>query len=264
MPGRKLKAGKGARASILTRFIKPKQPIPNGDNNHRSNIILDSRFVNQKGQKYYYFTLEDNENGELLYGSEQYTKIIEEADTFFEGEYNTLHVKFEEPDTPWSESDARSLLLQDLIDGKVPLEPKSMSLQEIWSMHTVEYSLYDYEKFSGRVSSLRGIVKLLKRRKEQDQIAFNKFIDKHKKPSTHSSKGYIQWQGSDAQKQAIQDIKNGLLESMGYKKLYMDRDVYIEQFPFEDWSDKMRQEISKSKFIHSLKVLGKGYHRNKE
>ena len=69
-----------------------------------------------------------------------------------------------------------------------------MSLQEIWSIHTTEYSMYDYDKFSGRVSSLRSIVKLLKRRKEQDQLAYNKFVDKHK-PSTHSSKGYIQWQG---------------------------------------------------------------------
>ena len=30
MPPRKLKAGKGAKASILTRFIKPKQPFPAG------------------------------------------------------------------------------------------------------------------------------------------------------------------------------------------------------------------------------------------
>ena len=101
MPPRKLKAGKGAKASILTRFIKPKQPFPaGGDNTHRTNVILHSRFINQKGQKYYHFTLEDDENGELLYGSEQYTKVIEEVDTFFEGEYNTLSVKFEEPDTP--------------------------------------------------------------------------------------------------------------------------------------------------------------------
>ena len=48
----RLRPGKGAKASILTRFIKPKQ-VHNGDNNHRSEIQIVDRFTNNKGTEYY-------------------------------------------------------------------------------------------------------------------------------------------------------------------------------------------------------------------
>ena len=44
MAKKKLHAGTGAEASILTRFIKPKQPLPLGNKDHRSDIILDDKF----------------------------------------------------------------------------------------------------------------------------------------------------------------------------------------------------------------------------
>ena len=36
----KLRPGVGARATILTRYIKPKQPLVGGDKKGRSEIIL--------------------------------------------------------------------------------------------------------------------------------------------------------------------------------------------------------------------------------
>jgi hypothetical protein len=37
-------AGKGAKASVLTRMIKPKQHLPNNDKNHRSEVIIEDHF----------------------------------------------------------------------------------------------------------------------------------------------------------------------------------------------------------------------------
>jgi hypothetical protein len=42
----------------------------------------------------------------------------------------------------------------------------------------------------------------------------------------------IQWQGSDAQKFAIQDIEEGKFEKLGYQELYGERKEYYNQFPF--------------------------------
>jgi hypothetical protein len=56
MPKRKrqLCAGKGARATILTRFIKPKPTeIPSKD--HRSEAVLLDRFEDEKGKVCYQF-----------------------------------------------------------------------------------------------------------------------------------------------------------------------------------------------------------------
>ena len=79
---RKLRAGKGAKASMLTRFIKPDQPVPTKDN--RSDIILLEQFINTKGQLSCRFRYAaDDNNNPPMHALAQWVKTAQEGDEFF-------------------------------------------------------------------------------------------------------------------------------------------------------------------------------------
>lgn len=81
MPNRRLRAGVGAKATVLTRFIKPKQPLPGGDKQHRSEVVLIESVVDEKGKDAYSFKyLEDESEGMLLIANARYVRVEEEGD----------------------------------------------------------------------------------------------------------------------------------------------------------------------------------------
>jgi hypothetical protein len=55
MAKKQLVAGIGSKGSILTKFIKPKQPSPNGDKDsqHRSIVLLKEHFTTESGKECY-------------------------------------------------------------------------------------------------------------------------------------------------------------------------------------------------------------------
>lgn len=255
MPPRKLRAGKGARGTILTKFIKP--PQHNDEADHRTDVIIDSRYIDQKNKTYYKFRIaDDDEVGDILHGSSRLVKIVEEGDPeeFFDGP--PKNVVFEEPEIKWEDSEAYQLLKQDLNDGTVPTEvDPNMPTRSIYMMRP-EYAEYDPEKFSSRLSGLRAIVRRANTRAEEDEAAFLVFIANHP-ISLASSKGYPQWQGSEAQQFAKEDIKNKVHQQEdGYRKMYNLRPDIYGPFGFKAFSDKVRQEIRTAKFLHTLRVTG--------
>ena len=167
----------------------------------------------------------------------------------------------DEPAIKWKNSKAKQLLYKDIMNGRVPLEAKTangkstMSLKDIYN-HRPEFKEYHYSKFSSRLSSLRKTIKENNYRAELDQEAFNNYI-KHTKTASFSHKGYIQWQGSDAQELCRQDIKNGLHTTMSRMDLYGSRREYYENFPLDAFRDKVRQELRTAKYLHTLEVKGK-------
>ena len=170
--------------------------------------------------------------------------------------------EIEEP--KWKDSEARKLLYQDVLDGVVPLQAKdaqgrtTMKLKEIFSMHQ-EYSLFDYDKFSRRVSSIRAIVKKNKERSASDEQAFNTFVQNHDVSYFSNRGGYIQWQGSKAQELLKTDIDNGLLDTLSKQALWGSREEYSTNFPLKVFRDKIYQELRTAKYLHTLKVKGKHY-----
>ena len=61
MAKNKLNDGKGAEGTILTRFIHPKQPLPDDSNpNHRSDVIVEDRY-SEDDQWYYRLCYFDDE-----------------------------------------------------------------------------------------------------------------------------------------------------------------------------------------------------------
>jgi hypothetical protein len=253
-----LRPGKGAKASVLTRMINPKQHLPNNDKQHRSEVILEGRMENEKGVEVYSFRhVEDDSDGLLLHASTRYVKIVEEGERelFFDDEGEG-----EEGKIKWKDSEARQILYKDVKERVIPLEAKyndgtpTMTLEEIYASRP-EFAAYDYNKFSSRLATIRNTIKQLEERTDADEAAFATFADNH--PVSHyDRKGHIHWPGSRSQELAKADIEAGLLQQ-GYKPLYGSRPEYFMEFDFETFSDKVRQEIKTKKYLHTLKVRGK-------
>ena len=81
----------------------------------------------------------------------------------------------------WEKSKAKKILYNNIINGNVPLESKfedntsTMKLQDIYLMRP-EYAQYDYKKFSSRLSSLWKTISANQERAEDDQDAFELFV----------------------------------------------------------------------------------------
>jgi hypothetical protein len=169
--------------------------------------------------------------------------------------------KFKEPKIKWGNSQARELLYSDLREGRIPSDAKdangqsTMQLREIYVMRS-EYAEYAYQKFSSRLSTLRKILKKNNGRAEADQAAFDQYKSNHE-ISYFSHKGYIQWQGSDAQEFLLQDLEEGLHNVMRKKELWLSRPEYHTTFPLAAFRDFVYQEIRTAKYLHTLRVKGK-------
>jgi len=234
---------KGRKASILTKMIRPRRDMSTFVDGHRSDIIIEGSFLNNQGKLQYSFRLAEDENSPLLNASARYVKLHKDA--------------FQEPEIPWSESEAKCLLLKALLDRKIPWEPDpSMPTKDIY-MSIPELSLYDYRLFSGRLSSMRATVADAHERKVLDERLFRRF-KKDNPVSFKSYKGYPQWQGSDAQAFAKDDLKHNRHVTDGFKKMYNDNIDVNKPWPFAVYCDKLRQEIKTAKHLHTLEVEGKG------
>ena len=207
--GKKLRPGKGAKASVLTRMIKPPQPIQAKD--QRSDITLVEQFTNEKGKVCYRFrcTMDAEDGDSGLSCLAHWVRILQEGDQqdlFDPIQRMQKHSddKFIEPKIKWTDSKAKRILCKDVMNGLVPRfardeqNKSTMPLKDICNMHPDEYHHYDYNKFSSRLSGIRKSIEKKTDRATADQIAFDLYVANHN-VSLFSAKGYIQWQGSDVQ-----------------------------------------------------------------
>ncbi|KAL3912558.1 MAG: hypothetical protein SGILL_006831, partial [Bacillariaceae sp.] len=256
MAKKKLLAGIGAKGNCLTRYIRPMPHIPVGSEQQRSDIVIQGESDNKKK-----FIIKVGDDGLLI--TKRYVKLVEEGnlDNVFDvaaREERERQVKenAEKEPTKWKNSKAKELLYKDLQSGAVALkagEEPDLSTKEIYLMHPV-YSEYRYDLFSGRLSSLRKTLGEHLDRAAQDQESFLNYMTHNPLVSafTHTHE-YIQWQGSEAQRLAIKDVEDGVIETQGYRAAYDERVEYHE-FPFKVFRDKIRQEIRTGKYLHQLEV----------
>ena len=263
-----LRAGIEAEAEILTKMIRPQVEVPHKD--HRSRVVIVDR-VEEKGKYRFTFHFVGADENQFN-GSVQYVTIIKEGNpllffSIIETNKNSSN-KFPEPDIGWAKSRARKLLYMDVKTGMVPLHArvngKRTTDNTVVYMMEEEYNLWSYKKFSGRLAGIRRIINTKNGRAEDDQKAFDKFVENNE-VSTVSHKGYIQWQGSNAQRLLKKDIKDGTLYKYtkeNYPKhhkmqFWLTRPEYYDEFPLSVFRDKIRQEIGSAKYLHTLKVRGK-------
>jgi hypothetical protein len=69
--------------------------------------------------------------------------------------------------------------------------------------------------------------------------------------------GYIQWQGFQAQKRLLEDMKDDLHINLAKKDLHKSRPEYYENFPLDVFRDKIAEEIWTTKYMYTMKMKGK-------
>jgi hypothetical protein len=214
-------------------------------------VVLTDRDHDKAGKVIFRFPYEttDGDDATLLYANYQYVQVIQEGDPndLFDGpgEPQKEEEKHKEPKIKWKKSKARALLYEDVKKNVVTFDNNNkplMSLEEIYTMHE-EYAEYRFDKFRER------------RAEADDILVLELYISKHS-ISYSNWKGLIQWQGSGAQEAAKEDIANNMLQTIGYRQMYDNRSVYHQDFPFDDFRDKIRQEVRTGKYLHTLKVKG--------
>ena len=105
----RLRAGRGACATVLTKCIRLRQTVPAAG--HRSDIIL---LVEEDKNCTFHFRKDNdsgNEEAQILRAPCRLVKIVEEGDA------TLLFNKDEEPCIPWRKSEAKKLLEQDIRAG---------------------------------------------------------------------------------------------------------------------------------------------------
>jgi len=172
----------------------------------------------------------------------------------------------EEPKIKWKHSKAKALLQKDIMEGRVPLvatqnRRSTMALRTIYDSRP-EFAEYQYSKFSARLASLRKTIKDRNDRAALDQEAFDNFKQNHP-VSVSSAHGYIQWQGSEAQRLCQEDLANKVHDTMSRMDFWASRREYYENFPLNAFRDKVSQEIRTAKYLHTLKVKGKDGRKKK-
>ncbi|KAG7372514.1 hypothetical protein IV203_018657 [Nitzschia inconspicua] len=158
---KRLFPGIGAKCTILTRFMKPNGGLSK-EKDHRSIVVL-KEFFYEGHRLCFRFNLDGDDQQKIYHLNARYVRIDSEGgidDFFFEADKKKRHdgdavdkaeaimSKKKEPAIKWKHSRARQLLYQDIMDNKVPLDPKddlSLSLEDIFSMHA-EYAEYDFER----------------------------------------------------------------------------------------------------------------------
>jgi hypothetical protein len=80
--------------------------------------------------------------------------------------------------------------------------------------------------------------------------------------SAFSHKGFMQWQGSEAQELAKKDIAENLHITIGKQGLYGLQPDYYENFPLKDFRDKIYQEVGACAAKKYYNVKGKCHKAN--
>jgi hypothetical protein len=258
---RRLEAGVGAKCTILTKFIHPKKT--GLEEGHRTTCFLtESKTVrvNRRDQLCYFFV----EGDDQFYAVKSHFKVLEEGEKskFFDAAARNRPetVAFKEPKIKWRKSKAKRILYDFLRDGTVPLHAtdsngdSTMSVEDIFSL-SEEFGLYDPNKFEERLNRLRKGIVELDSRAATDRKAFDIYRKNHE-VSLYSHKGYIQWQGSDAQELLWDDIEAGKLDEMTKDELWRSRSEYQNEFPLFAFRKKVEQEIRTAKYVHTLREKG--------
>jgi hypothetical protein len=152
---KKLRAGVGVEADIITRYIAPKQPAAY-DKKHQSVVILIGRYEDEKQKIRYLFHLKCADYTEILHGLKQYIHISKEGDhsQIFEADIVAEEDEIKEPKIGRAKSRARKFFYKDVKEGNVALEPTTCYIHNIILSGGIRSFQVDWEAF-GKLSKPR-------------------------------------------------------------------------------------------------------------
>ncbi len=156
----------------------------------------------------------------------------------------------------WNEDHpARKLLYDELVAGRIPLDPNEMGPAEVYYNYsgTIEFQIegMDFDQtFRNRLRDLRKQVDRDKGRANEDEIALRIAFRNHP-PPTHNHRGEPQWNGSAAQRLLKEDMELEKHLVMKPSELRMTR-VEYQAYSKDTFRWKIQQEIKTKKYKYTL------------
>ena len=169
-----------------------------------------------------------------------------------------------EPDVPWQDSAAKSLLFEDLMNGDVPLEAGNggPTARQIYESRP-EFIEYHWSKFTTRLGALCKFVKERLDRAKDDEECYLNYIHNHE-PATHDASGEPVWEGSDAQRLLKLDMDANYLDNHTIRDLFYHRDEYSRNFTYRKFYKHVHQEIRLRKYENFLELKAKKHQEKRQ
>jgi hypothetical protein len=197
-----------------------------------------------------------NLDEEEVHGDEEELPIVEE-DADEEGQGKKTKAKEDKP-PEWKKSKARDYLYGLLVRGELP-DRKTITPRGVFDVYCKDrpefkhFQDYTSLKFPGKLKYLRDMTEARSDRSKADAVslAHDRLIFPAPLKDTM---GRPMWAGSRAQKLLIEDIKNGVHETMKPKGLYESREEYNENYDQDFFREKIYQEVKALKRAEWVKA----------
>lgn len=163
--------------------------------------------------------------------------------------------KKEKEDEDWRNSPARLMIVSDLDAGVLPHLATDMPAKDVWNVvysKCLEFQGMEYAKFRDRLNRLRKAHGVNRLRAARDKAALQNDRRLHPRKTTNH-RGEPVFDLSAAKPLLRLDVKNKRHERMALSELRISRPEYTI-FPQRIFSERVRQEIRRQKFIHHLEI----------
>jgi hypothetical protein len=133
-------------------------------------------------------------------------------------------------DADWGSSDAKHLIVQDMMDGIVPYNQKIKDIEKLYHdmyAHQPEFRDFPFDliRYRDRINRIQKAVARLKWAADYDEACLKAAREKHPKP-THGPTGKILWEDSEAATWIKIDFEAGKHLNMKPSELRETRDCY--------------------------------------
>jgi len=146
----------------------------------------------------------------------------------------------------WQYSQAKKLLVQDLLNGTIPLDSLVMGPQEVYQQHP-EFRQYDFNRFRDQLRDLRKKLSEKNDCSASDNMALAHDRRIHPMP-THNHRGEPRWEGSKSERLLKHDIAHNKQQAMEPKDLFATQQEY-GKYDLEVFCKHIYQEEGRRKFI---------------
>ena len=137
---------------------------------------------------------------------------------------------------PWQHSEAKKVLTNDIIDGKVSAD---LTWRQVFAMREELYAQYK-KNFATNLRNLQKSLKSLQDRADEDQAAVLHDLEAFPR-STVNARGHRRFDGSEAQRLLKHTFDNGEDEGLLPKEIWLTRLEY-QEFPLKVFRDHVSQE----------------------
>jgi len=156
--------------------------------------------------------------------------------------------KEKEMQESWRFSRSRKLLVDDIVNGKVPLKPDHDDTEEVFKMRP-EFQTKGFDSFAVNLANTRQQIAERKVRAARDEKALAH--DRQINPIRSHKNGKPRWEGSEGERLLKEAIDQGIVEQPGFKPkvLFESKEEWYNVFTLKDFRGHIKKELRTRKFV---------------